>query len=408
MGAAQAATIVTTMNGLPTDVPPDVRDSVEEFLVEQAAVLDPKTLYNVARRIALMANPDGPYDERDANAKQEFNIGARRDDGLTRCWGLLDDLTVEALRAALAALCSPAADRNRPTPEPAGMSPKDERVPQPGVEPAAGRPDDSAPPADAADHSAPADRPENADQSAPADRSAPADQSEPRQPWRASRPPFDWAPLGTVPGDYPPPGQPPEDRRSAATRRAHALSAIVTAYLNSGAAPTIHGEKPHLLVTISEADLRRGVGHAQLGYGDTIPIAHARMIACDAAVIPAVLRGPSDIIDIGRAMRTFTAAGRTAILLRDIGCVFPGCSMPGTMCDNHHIQHWAAGGPSNLDNAALLCRRHHTLIHHGQWQIRLGADRTPEIIPPATHDPQQRPLHNKLHRPPPFSWPIRS
>lgn len=48
VGAAQAATIVTTMNSLPTDVPAEVRDSVEEFLVEQAAVLDPKTLHNVA------------------------------------------------------------------------------------------------------------------------------------------------------------------------------------------------------------------------------------------------------------------------------------------------------------------------------------------------------------------------
>ena len=55
-------------------------------------MLDPKTFSNLARRIALMANPDGPYNERDIAAdKQQFHIGRRRDDGLTRCWGLLDD-----------------------------------------------------------------------------------------------------------------------------------------------------------------------------------------------------------------------------------------------------------------------------------------------------------------------------
>ena len=91
--AANAATIVTTLGGFPADVPLDVRESVEEFLVEQAAALDPKTFGNLARRIALMANPDGPYNERDAADKQQFHIGRRGDDGLTRCWGLLDDLT---------------------------------------------------------------------------------------------------------------------------------------------------------------------------------------------------------------------------------------------------------------------------------------------------------------------------
>ena len=111
--AGNAATMVSTLGGFPADVPPDVRESVEQFLVEQAAVLDPQTFSNLARRIALMANPDGPHNERDAADKQQFHIGRRRDDGLTRCWGLLDDLTIEALRAALGALCSPAADRIR-------------------------------------------------------------------------------------------------------------------------------------------------------------------------------------------------------------------------------------------------------------------------------------------------------
>ncbi len=465
--ARNAVTIVGTLNGFPADVPPEVRDSVEEFLVEQAAVLDPKTFSTVARRIALMADPDGPEPERDAADKQEFHIGRRRDDGLTRCWGLLDDLTIEALRAAFGAMCAPAADRNRKTGEPdttpgdteapdssdTESSASDSTTPDGDADPATHQEpgtaeqhdettppggDEACPPEDIAafppdpgeitgESSCDIDidididmPPAPTAQPAPAD---PADQPAPRRPWRPTRPPHWAAPLGTLPGDYrppdphgqchgqahyqdqPPPPPVPPDGRSAGTRRAHALGAILTAFLNAGTAPTVHGEKPHLLVTISEADLRQRIGSAQLGYGDTIPIAAARMLACDAAVIPAVLRGTSEIVDVGRAMRTFTAAGRKAILLRDIGCVFPGCTMPGAWCDNHHIQHWADGGPSNLDNAALLCRRHHNLIHRGLWRIRLGADRRPEIIPPATHDPAQRPLRNTVHRPPTFNWP---
>ncbi len=183
------------------------------------------------------------------------------------------------------------------------------------------------------------------------------------------------------------------------------MGVIVTRFLNLGAAPSQGGERPHIVVTIDEQSLRDRTRPGQLGYGDRIPVNQVRMLACDARIIPAVLAGPSDVLDVGRSMRTFTAACRTAVLLRDVGCVFPGCDIPGRWAEFHHIRHWADGGPSDLDNAALLCRRHHSLIHLGDWQVRLGPDRTPEIIPPITHDLEQRPLRNTLHRPPTFDWP---
>jgi len=129
------------------------------------------------------------------------------------------------------------------------------------------------------------------------------------------------------------------------------------------------------------------------------------MLACDARIIPAVLGGHNETLDMGRASRTFNAACRRAILTRDIGCVFPGCPTPGQWAEYHHIHHWADGGPSDYNNAALLCRRHHTLIHHNQWQIRLAPDGQPEIIPPTTHDPTQHPQRNTLHKPPQFHLP---
>ncbi|PRY49116.1 HNH endonuclease, partial [Knoellia remsis] len=48
---------------------------------------------------------------------------------------------------------------------------------------------------------------------------------------------------------------------------------------------------------------------------------------------------------------------------RDRHCTFPGCDAPAMWSRAHHVVHWADGGPSDLSNAALLCQRHHTLVH---------------------------------------------
>jgi HNH endonuclease len=40
----------------------------------------------------------------------------------------------------------------------------------------------------------------------------------------------------------------------------------------------------------------------------------------------------------------------------------------------HHLVHWADGGPTNLRNAALVCERHHTVVHQGRWAARLVDD----------------------------------
>jgi hypothetical protein len=83
----------------------------------------------------------------------------------------------------------------------------------------------------------------------------------------------------------------------------------------------------------------------------------SRRIACDASVV--VMRHTVDgsVLDVGRKTRTIPPAIRRALLARDSGCHFPGCT--ARRCDGHHIRHWADGGPTTLHNLALLCRRHH-------------------------------------------------
>ena len=41
----------------------------------------------------------------------------------------------------------------------------------------------------------------------------------------------------------------------------------------------------------------------------------------------------------------------------------PRLRSPTAWTDGHHLVHWADFGTSDLSNAALLCERHHTIVH---------------------------------------------
>ena len=103
------------------------------------------------------------------------------------------------------------------------------------------------------------------------------------------------------------------------------------------------------------------------------------------------MRGDSEVLDLGRETRLVNRALRRALVARDRGCVFPGCERPAVWCDAHHITWWEHGGPTNLENCCLLCRRHHTLCHEGGWRIKRRDDGTYEAQePPAGHVAQRR------------------
>ena len=85
----------------------------------------------------------------------------------------------------------------------------------------------------------------------------------------------------------------------------------------------------------------------------------------------------SEVINLGRSHRLFTPAQRRALIARDQGCTWPGCTAPPAICESHHARvHWADGGDTNLANGALLCFHHHDLVdtrsitmtrQHGTW-----------------------------------------
>ena len=192
------------------------------------------------------------------------------------------------------------------------------------------------------------------------------------------------------------------ERRTPEQRRADGLLALVAAHQRGRAAPTAAGDRPRVVVTMREADLRARAEQAGvLPDGAQISAGDLRRLCCDADLVPAVLGAGSEVLDIGRAERLVTPAIRRALTLRDGGCVFPGCDVGASACDAHHVVPWWAGGETALSNLALLCTHHHQLVEPprffagappDRWELRMSSEGLPEIIPPVRVDPQRRPI----------------
>ncbi|MEV6970673.1 DUF222 domain-containing protein [Hamadaea sp. NPDC051192] len=168
--------------------------------------------------------------------------------------------------------------------------------------------------------------------------------------------------------------------------------------MNAGELPDNGGEKPHLTITLPWDALQAKVGAGLLDTGDLLTPETVRRLACDAMIIPAVLGGDGQVLDVGRARRLIDGPLRRALVLRDKGCAFPGCDRPPQWCHGHHVRSWADGGDTCLANSVLLCGFHHREIHHGHWEVRMRPDGFPEFLPPAFVDPLRRPVRNTLHR----------
>ena len=182
-------------------------------------------------------------------------------------------------------------------------------------------------------------------------------------------------------------------------RRADALIALIEA---GGKGKESWGGR--VLVQLSYDQLLAGAAGAGLvGDGRQLSAGELRRICCDADLIPVVLGSNSEVLDVGRSARLVTPAIRAALVVRDQGCVFPGCDAPAARCEAHHIIPWWAGGRTALSNLALLCHSHHPLVEpaHGplrdQWQLQIAPAGLPEFTPPARIDPEQKPVRHTRH-----------
>jgi len=142
------------------------------------------------------------------------------------------------------------------------------------------------------------------------------------------------------------------------------------------------GDRYQVVVHVEAEALVKGseTGQALLEDGVRVSAETSRRIACEASKV--VMRhGPGGgVLDVGRKTRTIPPAIRRALRYRDRGCRFPGCGV--RVCDAHHVEHWADGGKTKLDNLLLLCRRHHTAVHEDGYRVRLCREGTARFYDP--------------------------
>lgn len=185
--------------------------------------------------------------------------------------------------------------------------------------------------------------------------------------------------------------------------RADALMAMVNHHAQQALAPGQGGDRPRVVVTLSYDKLAKAaadcglLGGRLVGTGEPVPASVLRQWLCDADVLPAVLGGKSEVLDVGRTQRLVSPPIRAALELRDGGCVFPGCDKPPSACHAHHVVPWWAGGLTSLTNLVFVCDHHHGIVEPGhdptadRWRVEFRADGVPVVLPPRRVDPRQRP-----------------
>jgi hypothetical protein len=207
----------------------------------------------------------------------------------------------------------------------------------------------------------------------------------------------------------------PDDQRTTPRRRAQALADVSRLVLDHGLVGTGSAVRPHLSVVVdfvegsaggadesddpsSEgegdgpgmafrrpadpgrarclsrltpvADVERFAVAEVLGAGP-IPASVLARLACDSEVSRVVFGPESQVINAGRAERTFSGPRRKAVIARDGTCRYPGCTAPPALGEVHHIEQWARDhGDTDINSGILLCWHHHDLVHRLQIEIR--------------------------------------
>ena len=117
-------------------------------------------------------------------------------------------------------------------------------------------------------------------------------------------------------------------------------------------------------------------------------------LLCDADVSTVHLSADLERLDLSRLTRTVTKGQWRALTARDRECVVRGCHRRPSQCQAHHVLHWADGGPSDLQNLALLCHAHHRDVHDRQLWLTCSLDRimtSAGWLDPDTGDPPRGP-----------------
>ncbi len=183
------------------------------------------------------------------------------------------------------------------------------------------------------------------------------------------------------------------DERSGGQRMHDAFRSVLKLALRAGELPVSGGVPATVLITMTADQFETRTGLAATSYGQKLSVDHALRLADEASIAWIawiVHNSTGGILNYGTTRRTASAGQTLALIARDQGCSFPGCTDPPEWTEKHHITPWSQGGPTNLNNLCLLCDHHHDRINTGGWTIHMK-DGQPWFTPPPWIDPHQQP-----------------
>lgn len=175
-----------------------------------------------------------------------------------------------------------------------------------------------------------------------------------------------------------------QDHRDKDTRYADSLTELCGRALQAGDLPRVGGVRPHLMVTATLGTVL-GVSSEpgrDLVSGEPVHPKTVERIACDCSVTRILMEGDSVVVDVGRARRVISPSQRKALCAQDPICRWQGCHRPAAYAYGHHVRFWRDGGGTDLGEMALLCGRHHYLVHEGGWHMFVDEDRRLITVPP--------------------------
>ncbi len=144
---------------------------------------------------------------------------------------------------------------------------------------------------------------------------------------------------------------------SLAARGADAMAEIAETYLNMDPSQASTADRYQVVVHVTAET-------SHIEDGPHVSAETSRRIACDSSVVKITEDENGEPLSISRRSRGIPTAIRRALRYRDDGCRFLGCTNTRFL-DGHHIEHWADGGETSLENLVQLCRHHHRLVHEG-------------------------------------------
>ncbi|MBW3576768.1 MAG: iron-containing alcohol dehydrogenase, partial [Actinobacteria bacterium] len=170
-------------------------------------------------------------------------------------------------------------------------------------------------------------------------------------------------------------------------REAGLVDAVIdalSAALRAGQAPTTHGVRPHITITVALDTVRNGAGPAQGTWTGPVAYGQVRHLLDDAGLAWLAVDRDGLPLAAGPEVRTVPAGPWRALVHRDGGCIAKGCDAPPAWCDVMHLgAPHAQGGRLTLHTAGLGCRYHHRRYDHHTWQITWTHQR-PILHPPGS------------------------